>query len=177
MNGILGMIQNLKTTPLAPDQQEMVDIAETSSNDLLIILNDILDLSKMEANKLSLEISSFDLRKELSSMVKLMESSAAAKDNVLRLKLHHEPEPFLKGDVLRIHQIVGNLVSNAIKFTSEGKITIHCETTPQKDDHIELRISVEDTRDWHRGSLKGSNSSKLSFKPTPPSLVVLAALG
>jgi len=121
MNGIVGMVELLKGTPLNPYQLEHLETIDTSAEALLSIISEILDLSKIEAGKLELELSEFSLENLLNDVVKLMAFRAHEKDLELVCYIAPDIPDGLRGDSLRLRQIVINLVSNAIKFTQDGE--------------------------------------------------------
>ena len=120
MNGIVGMVELLKGTSLDPHQLEQLETIDTSAEALLSIISEILDLSKIEAGKLELELSDFSLEELLDDVVKLMAFRAHEKDLELTCSIASDFPDKLRGDSLRLRQIVINLVSNAIKFTPVG---------------------------------------------------------
>lgn len=145
MNGISGMLQHLKDSPLAKEQSETIEIMETSSKNLLSILNDILDLSKIEAGKVQIEAAPFDVRACFTNTFQLMESTAQARNNHLQCFISEDIQNCLVGDTLRISQIATNLLSNAIKFTENGTVTLRCGTQRIDSEQARLRFSVQDT--------------------------------
>ncbi|HWI25292.1 MAG TPA: histidine kinase dimerization/phospho-acceptor domain-containing protein, partial [Lysobacter sp.] len=120
LNGIVPMLDLLLHARLLPDQHELVRTAYTSSQQLLRIVDDILDYSKLEANKLDLETTSFNLRDLLEAVMQLMERPADAKG--LRLHLHLDPSVRLpvRGDPVRLRQVLTNLISNAVRYSPAG---------------------------------------------------------
>ena len=124
MNGIMGMINLLKTTDLRPDQDEYAECISQCANDLLTIINDLLDLSQIEAGRLALAYESFDPADSLRAIVKLIRLRADAKD----LSLNHQIEPEVParifGDSVRFRQVLMNLISNAVKFTQTGGVDV-----------------------------------------------------
>jgi signal transduction histidine kinase/CheY-like chemotaxis protein/HPt (histidine-containing phosphotransfer) domain-containing protein len=145
LNGIVPMLDLLMSQRLAPDQREMVRTAMTSSQQLLRIVDDILDYSKLEANKLQLEITGFNLRELLDDVMQVMARPAEAKG--LRLHLHVDPLVRLpvRGDPVRLRQVLTNLVGNAIKFTERGSITVQVERSRETITQHVLRFEVRDT--------------------------------
>jgi signal transduction histidine kinase len=120
LNGIVPMLDLLMHAKLAPDHHELVRTALASSHQLLRIVDDILDYSKLEADRLELETTAFNLRELLETVIQLMERAADSKG--LRLNLHIDPAVRLpvRGDPVRLRQVLGNLISNAVKFTERG---------------------------------------------------------
>ena len=145
LNGIVPMLEMLSRAPLAPDQREMLTTATASSHQLLRIVDDILDYSKLEANKLDLEITGFNLRELLDSVLQLMYRPAENKG--LRLSLQLDPAVRLpvRGDPVRLRQVLTNLVGNAIKFTERGSVTLVVRRLGETAAQHLLRFEVRDT--------------------------------
>jgi len=145
MNAIIGMSDLLSETSLNPEQQEYVRTSRSAGDTLLALINDILDLSKVEAGQLSLEKIDFDLGE-------LVESTAAfwaprAHEKGLELNCHVSPDisPGLMGDPGRLRQVVTNLLSNAIKFTHKGEVALHVQSDPEGKGPGALLFRVSDT--------------------------------
>ncbi len=149
MNGVLGMLGLLLNTQLTNEQQHQARLAEGSANSLLILINDILDYSKYESGKLALEEIDFNLRDMLGEFSESIALLAQEKDVEIILDLINVEHSFVKGDPGRLRQILTNLVSNAIKFTSEGNIVIKVnlleEIDEEKQPYLKLEVSVSDT--------------------------------
>lgn len=145
MNGIMGMTQLLAGTAVNTEQQEYLDAIKTSSDSLLHLINDILDLSKIEAGKIELESKIFDLRSSINDVIKTQASVIHAKGLKIRTDIPDSIPARFKGDQLRLKQIILNIVGNAIKFTHEGSITLSVATEGQKDNMTLLKFSVTDT--------------------------------
>ena len=145
LNGIIPMLDLLASTPLTPDQHDILRTAYTSSRQMLRIVDDILDYSKLEANKLQLENTSFNLRELLDSILQLMEKPAESKG--LRLQVQIEPSVRLavRGDPVRLRQVLTNLISNAIKFTDRGSVSLQVSRRGETRTQHELRFEVRDT--------------------------------
>jgi PAS domain S-box-containing protein len=124
MNGIMGMIDLLKTTELSAEQVDYADVVSQCANDLLTIINDLLDLSQMEARKLHLIEERFDVHESLRSVVKLLNPRSTEKDLELGLDINPDFPQFIFGDSVRFRQLLTNLIANAIKFTDKGKVRI-----------------------------------------------------
>lgn len=145
MNGVLGTLQLLETSELTVAQREYVSTAHKSADALLSILNDILDLSKIEAGKLGIESIHFDLRDLMADIVDLQSHRAEQK----KIQLITDVDPKLAntvvGDPVRVRQILVNLLSNAIKFTEVGEVRLRLRVLTQMDNEAILRIEVSDT--------------------------------
>ena len=124
MNGVIGMIELLQHTELTPEQYEYAESAKSAGIELVHLLNDILDLSKIEADKIELEASDFDLRPVISDTINLLSLQAREKGVKLTSSIDTDVPTALKGDAGRLRQIITNLVGNAIKFTPKGTVTL-----------------------------------------------------
>jgi len=145
MNGILGTLQLLRGSKLDTEQSEYVSIAYNSGEALLCILNDILDFSKIEAGKLELEFIPFDLKNLIKELSVLLKQKADEKAVQLKLDLDADLPSIIKGDSVRIRQILMNLMTNAIKFTAKGAVTIKIRLLEKTEKSIRLRMEVNDT--------------------------------
>jgi len=145
MNGVLGILGLLKDTPLNQKQRQLIRTGRESGELLLSIINDILDFSKMEAGKLRLENTHFDLHRLLSHSVELLRPQADNKGLELNLYLDRELPRYTRGDPDRLRQILLNLINNAIKFTSSGQISLKASADLDHEDRFTLRCAVEDT--------------------------------
>jgi PAS domain S-box-containing protein len=145
LNGVLGMLGLLADTPLNDEQRELIATARASAEHLLGLLNDILDLSRIEAGSLRLERAPFELRAMLEESVAAVRPQALLKGLSLRLEVAPEVPRGIKGDSLRLRQIVLNLLSNAIKFTSEGGVRLVVRPLTQTNESARLRFEVHDT--------------------------------
>jgi signal transduction histidine kinase/ligand-binding sensor domain-containing protein/CheY-like chemotaxis protein len=142
MNGIIGMTQLALSLAENPEQQEYLRLAKTSADSLLVLLNDILDLSRIEAGKLNIEPVSFEPRALLSEVVHLLGVNTRARGLALRWSCHPDVPERVVADPLRIRQVLMNLVANAIKFTHKGYIEVRISVTA---DGCALHFSVTDT--------------------------------
>jgi len=145
MNGVIGMAQLLAMTDLTKEQQSYVDDLRQSGKNLLSLINDILDLSKIEAHKISLESFEFNLRHCLNEIVMTQKSSIFQKGLSLDVEVARDIPFMLVGDALRLKQIVHNLIGNAVKFTSQGGITISAQVIEQQTTSVLVQIAVRDT--------------------------------
>jgi signal transduction histidine kinase/CheY-like chemotaxis protein/HPt (histidine-containing phosphotransfer) domain-containing protein len=145
LNGIIPMLDLLMSSRLQADQMDIVRTAYTSARQMQRIVDDILDYSKLEANKVTLETTSFNLRELLDSVIRLMEKPAESKG--LRLNLQMDPAVRLavRGDPVRLRQVLTNLLSNAVKFTERGSVTLSVSRRGESRTQHELRFDVTDT--------------------------------
>lgn len=141
MNGVLGMTKLLLASPLNPRQMEYAEAISRSAESLMRIINDLLDFSKIEAGRLTLEVIDFDLHALLKDVLALYRPRADAKGIALRLEIVGEPPDWVRGDSLRLRQILLNLLDNAIKFTAEGEVLLRAEA----GDENAIRFAVRDS--------------------------------
>ncbi len=145
INGVMGMSGLLLETRLTPEQREYAESIRLSAETLLTIINDILDFSKIEAGKMELEVLEFDLGALLQEVVKTTVYAARTKSLPLVLEELPRLERALRGDSARIRQVLLNLVTNAIKFTDEGKVSIRVRVESDAGDRTCVRFEVSDT--------------------------------
>lgn len=145
MNGVLGMLDILAKTTLNPQQREYLQTACSSSEILLDVINSVLDLSKIESGKLALERIPFDLHKLADDMVLLFSGSATKKHLVLTSHIPDDSHEWFYGDPIRLKQILGNLLGNAVKFTTAGTVALHIDVLEDQPDKTRLRLRVADT--------------------------------
>ncbi len=144
MNGVLGMLDLALDAADESERRECVATARSSAESLLVIINDILDFSKIEAGKVEVETVPFDLGEQLSQVMRTLAAPAARKSLALDLQVAPGVPPRLTGDPLRLRQVLLNLVSNAIKFTHEGSVTLRVERAEALAGE-RLRLTVIDT--------------------------------
>lgn len=145
INGVLGMSHLLLETQLDPRQKEFAEAIRHSGELLLNVVNDILDLSKIEAGKMDLEEIHFNLRELLQHAVSTMSFTAATKKVGLRAEIAADVDTWVQGDPGRLRQILNNLIGNAIKFTNEGQVIVRVTTAERTPGDSRLKIEVEDS--------------------------------
>ncbi|MCW8956421.1 MAG: ATP-binding protein, partial [Gammaproteobacteria bacterium] len=145
MNGILGTLQMLQDSWLDNSQRELVSIAYNSGESLLSLLNDILDFSKIEAGKLDLEYIAFELKQLIDDLLVLHKKKADDQGILLVCDIASGIPAVIKGDPVRIRQIMANLLTNAIKFTEQGEVKIRVRALEQDPGRVRLRMEVIDT--------------------------------
>jgi PAS domain S-box-containing protein len=144
MNGVLGMIQLLLETELVPEQKQYAEVAQNSGRNLLALIDDILDLSKIEAGKITLENRCFNLREMVSEVVQLLSVQASSKG--LSIVSHVSPSmPCVRGDAHRLRQVLNNLTSNAIKFTAQGEVTLVAKLVNEHQGKASVHFAITDT--------------------------------
>ncbi len=145
MNGIIGMTELLQSTPLKKEQRSFLDAIQRSGESLLRIINDILDLSKIEAGHMDFESIDFDLSATMEDTVENLSVKAAEKELELICHIHSDVPMNLKGDPGKLRQILLNLGANAVKFTHLGEVAVSCETVRWIENGATLRFAVRDT--------------------------------
>lgn len=145
MNAIVGLTNLLLQNDPREDQYERLSLLKFSGHNLLTIINDILDFSKIEAGKLVLESININLKKLLSDTIQMLEQRAQEKNISLYMKYDSRLPEFLKGDTVRISQIVTNLLSNAIKFTERGYVELSVKSLGEENGKHKVRFAVKDT--------------------------------
>lgn len=144
MNGIIGVSELLKQTPLTQDQLDLVNIMSISGNNLLVIINDILDISKIEAGQIKLENRSFDLYNVAKEIISMLGIKAKDQGNKLVLNIDKEVPQYVVGDSMRLKQILLNLTNNAVKFTENGKVEINISYIDDKSSKHKIGFKVVD---------------------------------
>ena len=145
MNGILGMNGLLLRSALTPTQRRFADAVQVSADSLLVIINDILDISKLEAGKVELEEIDFSLESMVEGAVELLSPRAHQKSLEITASLDEAARRRLRGDPTRLRQVLLNLLSNALKFTERGSIAVEVTARPAGPGHTAVRIEVRDT--------------------------------
>ncbi len=163
--GISGMVSFLQDTPLSEEQRDYTNTIQTSANSLLMIINDILDLSKVDAGMMKLKYEWFHTRSLIEDVNELVSTMAIAKRLELNYIVEENVPSWVKGDKVRIRQVLLNVIGNAIKFTSEGEVFSRCRVKPSAapelwENQIMLEFSIVDT-----GGGFTKEEAELIFKP------------
>ncbi|HIJ86419.1 MAG TPA: PAS domain S-box protein [Desulfuromonadales bacterium] len=145
MNGVLGMTQLLEMTELTKEQREFVAALKLSGKNLLALINDILDLSKIEAGKITLESVEFNLRRAINDIYLMQKSAIFEKKIAFNVTIDDEIPQVILGDQLRVKQIIHNLLGNAAKFTKQGSISIAAEVHERHYSSLIIQITITDT--------------------------------
>ena len=145
MNGVIGLIELLLSTELTSEQREYAELIKLSGRNLVQLISDILDLSKIEAHKIELEIRNFDLQTETTGTINLLKLNAQAKGLELGAQIDADVPLLLQGDAGRLRQILTNLIGNAIKFTEQGFVFLHIRKDTEDEEQTTLRFLVSDS--------------------------------
>lgn len=145
LNGVLGMARLLQKTELSPTQRSYIDVLSTTAGNLLVIINDILDIAKIESGTLTFEKVPFDPFSVADTAVQIQMYKAEEKDLMLRHLNEGSPIPSLIGDPYRLNQVLLNLLSNAVKFTARGEIILSHRIKREEGDTLWVEFSVKDT--------------------------------
>jgi PAS domain S-box-containing protein len=145
LNGVVGMASLLENTALDAKQRRFVRTLRSSAEALITLINDVLDLSKAEAGKLELSCAPIDLRREIEQVVGLFTGRAHDRGIEIAAHIGRDVPPTLHGDAIRLRQVLGNLVNNAVKFTEAGAVLLAVNVAPSGDAQLMLEFSVTDT--------------------------------
>jgi PAS domain S-box-containing protein len=145
LNAIVGVSHLLQATELSPQQQRYVHILRSSSETLLATINEILDFSKVESGRASLEQRSFDLRTLVHGVASSLSLKAEEKGVALAVDVDERLPPTLVGDPVKVQQVLMNLVGNAVKFTTQGSVTVAVRVRDRVDDSVTVHFRVSDT--------------------------------
>jgi signal transduction histidine kinase/ActR/RegA family two-component response regulator len=144
MNGVLGMLELLKKTPLSDKQHSFTESAYRSGRSLLTLINDILDFSKIESNKLELEHVPFNIKDTIDDVLRIVTEDAKRKHLNLITKIP-DINPLLVGDEQRLRQILINLIGNAVKFTERGNVIVRLTKTAEYKTGLQMKFEISDT--------------------------------
>jgi signal transduction histidine kinase len=145
MNAVIGLTGLLLSTKLSPEQREFVEIIRSSGDSLLSIINDILDFSKIDSGKMELESQIFDLRGCIDDSLDLVAQKASEKSLKLTSNIDNSVPELIKGDPTRLRQILANLLTNAVKFTDKGEVTISVSSKKLDGMEYEIYFAIKDT--------------------------------
>lgn len=145
LNAIIGFLRELEKQELTEIQKKYIENSSIAAKHLLAIINNILDISKIEAGEMSLDYEDFVFEKSITNVVKVLQPKAEQKGIDLSANISKNIHKVLKGDTLRLEQILFNLVGNSLKFTQKGRITVDCEMINDTGSYQELSISISDT--------------------------------
>jgi len=145
MNAIIGFTKVLLRTDLSDRQKEYLQAIKMSGDSLIVLINDILDLAKVDAGQMTFEKAPFKMQESVAAMLHLFETKIQEKNLILVKEYDPQIPKVLLGDSVRLHQVILNLVSNAIKFTSEGQITFSVKVIRQTEKDVTLEFLVKDT--------------------------------
>lgn len=145
LNGVVGMLNLLSDTRLTPEQREYVEVAQSSGDALMTVINDILDVARIEAGRLQIEQREFDLHEAVETSCDTVAATAAAKGLELQSFVHDDVPHVVRGDRLRVSQILVNLLGNAVKFTEAGEVIVEVTVAKRADATITPRFEVRDT--------------------------------
>jgi two-component system CheB/CheR fusion protein len=145
MNAIVGFTKVVLKTDLNEKQKEYINAIKVSGDALIVLINDILDLAKVDAGKMTFEQTPFKLTTSISAMLHLFETKIQEKNLELVKEYDTTIPEVLVGDPVRLHQIILNLVSNAVKFTAKGKITVHIHKLKENADSVTIKFTITDT--------------------------------
>ena len=160
LNGIIPMLELLANSRLAQDQAEILNTAHNSALQMKQIVDDILDYSKLEANKLRLESTGINIREVVNSVVQMFQSQADGKRIAINVQLDPAMRLALRGDPVRLRQVLSNILSNAIKFTNKGQVSIRAKQISETRQHVMLRFEIKDS-----GIGISSEDASRLFKP------------
>ncbi len=145
MNAIIGFTKVVLKTDLSAKQKEYLTAIKMSGDALIVLINDILDLAKVDAGKMTFEKTPFKMATSIAAMLHLFETKIQEKNLELVKEYDNRIPAVLMGDPVRLHQIILNLMSNAVKFTAKGKITVHVRLLSEDEENVTVEFAISDT--------------------------------
>src|SRR5262249_33353596 len=145
LNGVIGMMNLLSDTRLSNEQREYVDVAKSSGEALTTVINDILDIARIEAGRLLIERDEFDPHEAVEMSCEMVAATAASKGLELQSFVPEDVPHAVPGDRMRVSQVLVNLVANAVKFTERGEVVVEVSVASRDDETVRLRFEVRDT--------------------------------
>jgi len=145
MNAIIGFTNVVLKTKLDESQKEYINAIKVSGDALIVLINDILDIAKVDSGKMFFEQIPLNLSASISTMLNLFEAKITEKNLELSVKFDHTIPQILIGDPLRLRQIILNLLSNAVKFTAIGKITVSVHLLKEDEEKVTIEFAIPDT--------------------------------
>ncbi|NGM64731.1 response regulator [Sphingobacterium sp. SGR-19] len=145
INGIVGIIHILRNTQLSNEQRDWINRLDSASNSLLLIINDILDISKIDSGMMKIEYENFSIHQKLMDINNFFKIKALDKSLAFETDIDPQLPEYIKSSPIRIQQIINNFISNALKFTEEGKITLKASVVEQLNLHYTIKFTVTDT--------------------------------
>lgn len=145
INGIMGITQMLRSSTLSSEQKDWVNRLDSASHSLLLIINDILDISKIDSGMMKLEFENLVFQDLFDDLNKIFKIKAANKNLEFEMNIDSDLPTYVKTDSLRLQQILSNFISNGLKFTEKGKVTLSIRILEVKDNSYFIRFSVKDT--------------------------------
>lgn len=145
INGIIGIIHMFKNSTLNEEQKSWVNRLEDASNSLLLIINDVLDISKIDSGMMKVEKENFSLHKKLEDICNLFKIKALDKNLKFEIEIDSDLPEYIQSDPLRLQQIINNFISNSLKFTNEGKIIFQAKVVEKLENSTKIKFSVIDT--------------------------------
>ncbi len=145
LNGVVGMLSLLSDSRLTPEQREYVEVAKSSGDALMTVINDILDVARIEAGRLQIEQREFDPHETVETSCDTVAATAAAKELELQSFVHDDVPHVVRGDRLRVSQILVNLLANGVKFTEAGEVIVEVTVAKRTEAEVTLRFEVRDT--------------------------------
>src|ERR1041385_1250649 len=141
MNAIIGFTKVVLKTDLTEKQREYINAIKSSGDQLIVLINDILDLAKVDAGKMTFEEKPFKLRSSIANMVQLFKAKFQEKNLKFKEEFDESIPDVLMGDAVRLHQVIINLIGNAIKFTHKGQISLGVHMTEQKQQEVTIEFT------------------------------------